>query len=386
MSDESPYQKLGLSCLQGKFYICEGYETEYLGCCTVDPCTSTLNGICPQAAIGNSSYSTDTHYEVPPEACANPDEDETYWYTCSYSDDGPFSGTRPYMGCCHDQNPCQEGGCAEDNMRAAVLSEDEDERAIFVEGLDSSATTTGAGSTATALPDSGGGDGGGLSTGAIIGIAVGGAAVLAIIVGIIMFRLGICFRKKVVEEKYGGQGPVPQGDDNTQGGDGRMLGAAAGHAASPAPEKPGRPYRAYSPIPHGTPNTTYKQPGSPPPGHSLGGGGYENSPDLAFANQQRYSDQSTLPPNSRHVSALSGYSAGGFRSGQDSPYGANNAWPTPQSADESGLGVHGHNMGGPGQMQTVSELPDQSFDRTVSELPSEGMARRENVSELPSGH
>lgn len=142
----------------GSFYVCQGNATQFLGCCAEDPC-SDGSGDCPQGSLRYTSYNADDYASIPPEACAS----SGLWYTCSEIDTA-------FMGCCLE-NPCQNNGCAQGNLTAARLSDNASDAEPFM-------TSTAAASSS--------GHAGALSTGAIVGIAIG-ASLGALVIGILLF-------------------------------------------------------------------------------------------------------------------------------------------------------------------------------------------------------
>ena len=166
MSEGNPMSDFGLSCpYGGTFYICKDAKSKFLGCCTEDPCVDGT-GYCPQSALRYSSYSQDSYRSIPPENCVAPHNEST-WYTCS-------GAVPPFMGCCAS-NPCTEDGCPVEDLLAARVDDDPTNAAPFLS------------STSTSDASSGDGDSGGLSTGAIVGIAIGSALAVLIVVGILFF-------------------------------------------------------------------------------------------------------------------------------------------------------------------------------------------------------
>lgn len=153
----------------GTFYVCQGNQTQFLGCCSEDPC-SDGTGECPQTSLRYTSYNADDYNAIPPEDCAS----SGLWYTCSAIDTA-------FMGCCLE-NPCQNNGCTQGNLTAARLSDITSDAEPFMTPTSSSSDnkTT-------------------LSTGAIVGIAVG-AAVGALIGGILLF---CCYKRH--ERRKAGQ-------------------------------------------------------------------------------------------------------------------------------------------------------------------------------------
>ncbi|KAK4198854.1 hypothetical protein QBC40DRAFT_283140 [Triangularia verruculosa] len=130
---------LGASCPSGgTFYVCLGKKTEFVGCCTINPCTTGYQrepGTCPPENLRPASFSKDSYLELPAQECAGSDE-SALWYTCAYN-------SPPFLGCCK-VNPCVNKSCPTDQLVAARLSPDPDNRQIFV----------GAAPTSTAEPTS----------------------------------------------------------------------------------------------------------------------------------------------------------------------------------------------------------------------------------------
>lgn len=151
-------EALQASCpKEGSFYVCEDKPVRFVGCCTVDPC-KTETGVCPDASLRATSFSTYSYNQLLPQECVSK-APEVQWFTCAAID-------VPFMGCCAS-NPCSDG-CPRADLSAARLSDDDTEAALF-------------------LPedhDSNDDDGGELSTGAIAGIAVGAVAVGLIVAGL----------------------------------------------------------------------------------------------------------------------------------------------------------------------------------------------------------
>ncbi|KAI1097279.1 hypothetical protein F4804DRAFT_181851 [Jackrogersella minutella] len=80
---------LGLSCpSKGKFYVCDQADIRFIGCCTVDPCADG-SGVCPQSDLAAASFSSDHYNDIPAQNCAQPNN-ATEWYTCKSSQ--PYLG------------------------------------------------------------------------------------------------------------------------------------------------------------------------------------------------------------------------------------------------------------------------------------------------------
>lgn len=164
---------LGLSCpSKGKFYVCENASIRFIGCCTVDPCADG-SGRCPQNDLAAASFSSDHYDSIPGQSCAAPNNASS-WFTCKSS--------QPFMGCC-STNPCQNDGCPTANLLPATLSDDASNAEVF---LASSSST----------PSSNSSSGYQLPLGGILGISLGGAAVVAILLAILAYRCGWLARHK----------------------------------------------------------------------------------------------------------------------------------------------------------------------------------------------
>ncbi|KAJ1335576.1 cell wall integrity and stress response component [Microdochium nivale] len=166
---------LGLSCPDGgKFYICDKGISRFIGCCTIDPCANGT-GECPAEHLKTSSFSSDSYISIPGQDCAAPSNNSS-WFTCS--------ATPPFMGCCKN-NPCANSGvCKQGNLLPARLSDIEADAQVFLSIAQGNQGKTGSG----------------LPLGATIGIAVGGAVFVALIVGFVTYRCG-WFARRRREEK-----------------------------------------------------------------------------------------------------------------------------------------------------------------------------------------
>lgn len=195
---EDPRAKYGLSCpTGGSFYICGLSDTQFVGCCDHDPCTSDRNGICEDDALHPASFSSTNYIDIPPQSCVEP-YDEQNWWTCQ-------NAIPPFLGCCKS-NPCN-AGCPDDDLIPSRLSDNQTNAEPFLATSSSSATQSpvpAAEETPTAL---------------IVGVSVGGLVVL--FAGIAAFL----WRKRQREKKQAaatytednaaqGQPPVtPSGGD-----------------------------------------------------------------------------------------------------------------------------------------------------------------------------
>lgn len=167
----NPYQAFGLSCPNGAdFHICENTKREFIGCCTVDPC-SDGSGLCERANLRAASFSESSYLDIPPQSCDSTGGDN-HFYTCTANDP-------PFIGCC-TLNPCVNMTCPSANLRAAVLSSDHDDRASFLSPSSSSKDDK---STSPAKAASNG-----LSSAGIAGIVIGVLAIVILVVGFALWR------------------------------------------------------------------------------------------------------------------------------------------------------------------------------------------------------
>ncbi|KAI0455597.1 hypothetical protein F5B21DRAFT_185477 [Xylaria acuta] len=131
-----PISHLGLSCpFGGDFYICQGSKIQFLGCCDVDPCSSSE---CPSSALHPAGFNAHRYDEIPSQSCVGSTSPSSSWYTCI---NGPT-----FLGCCAS-DPCNnEGVCPEDNLMGARLADDRSSASVFLTAT-TAATVTSATST-----------------------------------------------------------------------------------------------------------------------------------------------------------------------------------------------------------------------------------------------
>ncbi|KAI0816464.1 hypothetical protein GGR55DRAFT_627051 [Xylaria sp. FL0064] len=131
--DYDPINHLGLSCPSGgEFYICQENESQFLGCCEVDPCGGN-GGQCPSSALHPSSFDRDKYSEIPPQSCISSTRNGL-WYTCSV---GPT-----FLGCC-SSNPCNNDGvCPQSNLVGATLNSNQNSASVFLTTPTPSSTST----------------------------------------------------------------------------------------------------------------------------------------------------------------------------------------------------------------------------------------------------
>lgn len=196
MSD--PISQLGLTCPSGgNFYICQGTSTQFLGCCTSDPCEDG-KGTCPQSDLRTSSFNESAYTSIQSQACASSSAGK--WYTCSQLD-------TPFLGCC-STNAC-DSGCPTKDLVAAKLSDDQKSASVFETTSATVATASGTSGTsvptssssassnpsATATAATQNASTSGLSTGAKVGIVVS-AAIVAIALLAVLAVFGRRYLKK----------------------------------------------------------------------------------------------------------------------------------------------------------------------------------------------
>ncbi len=188
--------ELGIKCPKGSdFYAIGDKSPGYFGCCELDPNDSSQGG-CPADLMQPATFDGDAYNKIPAQSCVGNDED-TLWYTCAGT-------TPPFMGCCA-QNPCAKGSCPTDDLRPARLSDNKKNAAIFVGPWTTTATSSITSSTlapsstfplstsstqASTTPTSTDTpSGSSVPAGAIAGGVIGGIAVLAGIVTLIIWLM-----------------------------------------------------------------------------------------------------------------------------------------------------------------------------------------------------
>lgn len=130
---------LRLSCpYGGTFFVCENNTTEFVGCCTSDPCHDG-RGTCSNENLRTTSFSHDSFAAIMPQDCS---DSSASWYTCNFT-------SPPFLGCCKT-DPCA-APCVSADLTPAKLSRDVVARSAFLtESLPTSPQTSGALSTAPA--------------------------------------------------------------------------------------------------------------------------------------------------------------------------------------------------------------------------------------------
>ncbi|KAK0612017.1 hypothetical protein B0T14DRAFT_500980 [Immersiella caudata] len=272
---------LGLSCpAGGSFYICQNNATEFIGCCTTNPCADG-SGNCPKSNLRTASFSGDSYSEIPAQQCAGGSGSSALWYTCQ-------KNLPPFLGCC-STNPCAQGSCPSSDLAAASLSSNATSRAVFITmGAEPADPTSTSLPIPTGVPEVASSSS--WSTGAVAGIAVGSALLLMVIVGFIIYKCGWCRRKK--EKRTSFESPyVPAGLVSYPGGV-QPGGSPNLPAAFPSPQTPTFPY-------------TVSPPGSPPSTQQLFPGYKPHDSIISSA----YSSAGSPLPRGSQISGYAGSEA-----------------------------------------------------------------------------
>lgn len=156
----------------GSWHSCAD-ESQFVGCCTTDPCELG----CSAGNLIAASFNLDLYGTIPDLECAR----GAQFYTCN-------STTPPFWGCCKS-NPCNQNGCPDADLSAANLGINPQAPAFY------SPTGTASPSASSTPHDS-------HPSSAVIGGAVGGAVGCSILLGVLVFFL--CRRRKRrSHQKYG---------------------------------------------------------------------------------------------------------------------------------------------------------------------------------------
>lgn len=156
--------KFNPTCPTGsKWYAC-GTGSKFVGCCATNPCSSDAGcsaGNLRAASFDVAYYGTEA---MPDQQCANAG---VRWYSCTLTHP-------PFLGCC-SVDPCANiTGCPQQNLVQGLLSSS----VATAEHMDPQPplqTSTGPGNP--------------VSTGAVVGVAVGGGVVLIIAIACLWFML-----------------------------------------------------------------------------------------------------------------------------------------------------------------------------------------------------
>ncbi|KAL9561307.1 hypothetical protein ACKAV7_014662 [Fusarium commune] len=182
MSHTETHEYFGLNCASGgKFYICEDAHTQFIGCCTSDPC-GPRNGTCPEGSLRASSFNTDAYEELPTQDCDGP-RGTDMWYSCKLNNPS-------FMGCCAE-NACANGGCPRNRLVPAKLSENEKNRLEFLAPSNSSSTFSAASSsssTSSSSPNGSESNDGSSRRGIIAGITTGATVTGLLLLAFLLWR------------------------------------------------------------------------------------------------------------------------------------------------------------------------------------------------------
>lgn len=182
---------------EGTYYICEGADVEFIGCCTSDPCADG-GGICPWGDLRTSSFVQSKNEVIPSQNCDD-SRGANIWYTCAYTNP-------PFFGCC-DIYPCTtESGCPRSKILPSMLSPVEETRLLLLAPgkpkISGSVTSDANTSTPTSTPtssvnrqSSAGAAWRTLSPGEVAGITVGVALLALIVLGLLLKAWWIPRRK-----------------------------------------------------------------------------------------------------------------------------------------------------------------------------------------------
>ncbi|EUC47750.1 hypothetical protein COCMIDRAFT_3375 [Bipolaris oryzae ATCC 44560] len=185
--------------LGGKWYACAS-GSNFVGCCTSDPCA---NG-CVQGNIRPGGYNISHHGEWPDASCGSASD----FFTCNAGD--------TFWGCCKT-NPCAAtppATCAQGDLVPAFMERPEQFNTYVSQDKQENPS-----------------DSGKTNTGAIVGGVVGGVVVLAIIGVIIFIVLRKRKNKKTTEGDMGAATMMPMMNNNEKNDNS----AAAGHYGGQSP-------------------------------------------------------------------------------------------------------------------------------------------------------
>lgn len=184
----NPVAQLNLTCPSGgDFYICQRSTTQFIGCCTFNPCTA--GGLCPQANLRSSSFEKSDYKIILPQICTDA---TAKWYTCT-------EGSTPFLGCCTSDACSANEGCPTKDLAAAILSNEKNNSAIFITPISGTLSATisepSATRTAPSISDSQRSGSSGLPVGTLTGIIIG-------CVGFIGFCiLALLFTKRMLSKR-----------------------------------------------------------------------------------------------------------------------------------------------------------------------------------------
>ncbi|KAL5040977.1 hypothetical protein BDW71DRAFT_192694 [Aspergillus fruticulosus] len=170
----------------GSWHICRD-PPYFVGCCSSDPCTNSTASGCPPENLYSAIFDQDLFDELTPNNCIGDSPDK--WFTCNFT-------FQAFLGCCRT-NPCANAvGCPFGDVLPAAWNPEGSTRMydLFLD-TDANVTENETGAklkTETSFSH--------LSSGAIVGITVGGVAGLFFLIfGAFVFRSRR--RKAAVEEE-----------------------------------------------------------------------------------------------------------------------------------------------------------------------------------------
>jgi cbb3-type cytochrome oxidase subunit 3 len=168
------------SCpLGGSWYVCgSGSKSKFVGCCGSDPCSPTSNG-CTAGNLYPASFNASAYGTFADQECS-----AGLFYTCSATHP-------PFLGCCKS-NPCAQGSCPQTDLASSFLSSDPGKAADFLPKASAIASSTSSTSSATgtSMPLTETHADRSLSTGAIVGIAIGAVLLIGGLTGALMYMFG----------------------------------------------------------------------------------------------------------------------------------------------------------------------------------------------------
>jgi hypothetical protein len=158
----------------GAWHVCRD-PPYFVGCCSSDPCTNATESACPPENLYSSIFDGDVYDKILPGSCIG--DSPNNFFTCNYT-------FPPFTGCCRT-NPCtQMVGCPLGDVLPAAWKPDS-VYSMYDIFLDKDATVI------ETIP-SGGTSPSNLSPSDIVGIALGGVAVLVVVV----LAVVVAFRRR----------------------------------------------------------------------------------------------------------------------------------------------------------------------------------------------
>lgn len=209
----------GIKCPGNSHFYSGNTTAAFLGCCTVDPAT-TSDGLCPDDSLRAATFNPTAYASIPKQECAGKDS-SAQWYVCAYT-------KPPFMGCCA-ASACEKG-CAQADLRPAKLSSNIEDANVFLGSSVSSsatsfsttptasssattATTSTASPSSTMVPSNGGTRG--MQPGAVAGLAIGTAAGVSIIAMLIFWLVRRRRAAASARHDYALPGGAPDGQCQT---------------------------------------------------------------------------------------------------------------------------------------------------------------------------